>query len=142
MLRRTLLLASWLAFLAAPTAALAAAGWTERDLNLRTGPGTGYARIVTMPAGARVEVLGCASWCEVLYRGYHGWAAARYISRGGYRPAPPVFVMPPMPPTIYWQYGRPGWDHRHQAWHDGHRWWYGGRWHDRPQFGFYFEFGR
>jgi len=138
-----LLMAGCLALFGASSAAEAATGWTTRDLNLRTGPGTGYAKIMAMPAGARVDVVRCTNWCELYYAGYHGWASARYISLGGYRPAPPPVVMPPMPPSIYWQFGRrPWWDDRYDTWHDGHRWWYDGRWHDRPRVGFYFEFGR
>jgi uncharacterized protein YraI len=130
-----------LALFLASSAAEATTGWTDRALNLRTGPGTRYAKIVTMPAGAHVEVLRCTSWCELYYAGYHGWASARYISMTGYQPAPPVVVMPPMPPSIYWQYGRPWWDHRHGSWYDGHRWWYDGGWHRRPGVEFRFEFG-
>ena len=63
-------------------AASAAPGVATGNVNLRTGPGTGYARVATIPAGARVEVLRCARWCEVVHAGRRGWASAAYIARG------------------------------------------------------------
>jgi uncharacterized protein YraI len=139
MLFRTLA-AGCFAFFVAGTAAQAATGWTTNDLNLRAGPGSHYRTLTVMPAGARVDVIRCTSWCELYYAGYRGWASARYITTA-YRSAPPV-VRPPMPPTIYWYFGRPRWDDRYHSWHGGRHWWYGDRWHDRPHTGFYFEFGR
>jgi hypothetical protein len=35
-----------------------------------------------MPPGDSVEILGCVtgwSWCDILWRGYRGWAAGRYL---------------------------------------------------------------
>jgi uncharacterized protein YraI len=70
------------------------------DLNLRSGPGTGYGVIDTMPAGAYVDVLGCTgSWCEVAFGGITGYASASYLGGGGgdaYAEAPPVYVAPPV----------------------------------------------
>ena len=68
--------------LAAGSSALAAPGVAKGSVNLRTGPGTNYARIATIPAGARVNVLRCPRWCEVVYAGRKGWASAAYIARG------------------------------------------------------------
>ena len=62
--------------------ALAAPGVAKGSVNLRAGPGTNYARIATIPAGARVNVLRCPRWCEVVYGGRRGWASAAYIARG------------------------------------------------------------
>jgi uncharacterized protein YraI len=54
-------------------------------LNMRTGPGTGHRRVVSIPAGATGLVLGrCRMpddggknrWCEVEWRGHRGWASA------------------------------------------------------------------
>jgi len=64
-------------------------GVAKGSVNLRAGPGTNYARITTIPAGARVNVLRCGRWCEVFYAGRKGWASAAYIARrsaprGGY----------------------------------------------------------
>ena len=47
------------------------------DLNLRSGPGTGYRVIDTMPAGSYVDVIGCTgAWCRVR-QGAFGRAGAR-----------------------------------------------------------------
>ena len=55
---------------------------TASALSLREGPGTGYARLVTMPAGARVEVRGCREgWCTVNWDGYAGYASQRGLLR-------------------------------------------------------------
>lgn len=53
------------------------------DLNVRTGPGTGYGTIGSIPNRAPVTVHGCAtgySWCQVSYGGLSGWASSRYLA--------------------------------------------------------------
>jgi uncharacterized protein YraI len=51
---------------------------TATALSLRDGPGTGYPRIATMPAGARVDVVGCrGGWCAVKWGGHAGYASQR-----------------------------------------------------------------
>ena len=53
--------------------------WTTAHANLRTGPDSGYPRIVTVPAGSAVEVFGCVddwSWCDIDWRGERGWMSA------------------------------------------------------------------
>jgi uncharacterized protein YraI len=53
--------------------------WTATHANLRTGPDSGYPRILTVPAGEAVEVLGCVddwSWCDIYWRGERGWVSA------------------------------------------------------------------
>jgi uncharacterized protein YraI len=78
------------------------------DLNLRSGPGTGYRVVDVMPEGAYVNVLGCTgSWCEVAFRGITGYASASYLGGGGeaYAAAPPVYVAPPIYRRPY--YARP-----------------------------------
>lgn len=69
-------------FLGLSQAADAAPGVARGSVNLRAGPGTNYTRITTIPAGARVNVLRCGRWCEVVYAGRKGWASASYITRG------------------------------------------------------------
>lgn len=137
MIRRASLVASCLMLFAVFSAAEAA--WTRTALHLRTGPGTRYAVITTMPAGAYVDLIRCGSWCELYYQGRRGFASARLISLDGYRPAPRVIALP-MPPVIYWQYGQPWWDDRHHSWYEGRRWWYNDSWHRRPRSTIYFEF--
>jgi uncharacterized protein YraI len=55
------------------------------NLNMRSGPGTGYGVIDTLPPGTVVDVRGCTgSWCDI----GRGWVSASYLARGGYAPAP------------------------------------------------------
>lgn len=79
--------------LASAGTALAAPGRATADLNLRSGPGTAYRVIDTMPAGAVVDIRGCrGAWCRVAFEGATGYAAANLLSGPavGYvaRPAP------------------------------------------------------
>ncbi|CEJ14140.1 Bacterial SH3 domain protein [bacterium YEK0313] len=114
------------AALSFPAAAQAAEAYVTADVNMRTGPGTGYARVLTLPEGAAVNVQGCSgAWCRVAYRGAFGWVSRAYLDGAGgaveiappvYEPAPPVYVPPPVyvqpdyyPPPYY---GRPPHWHR------------------------------
>lgn len=65
------------------TAAQAANAIVTTNLNLRTGPGTNYGTIGSIPNGARVDVRGCTNgygWCQVNYSGTTGWASSRYLA--------------------------------------------------------------
>lgn len=95
-MRLTTVIAATGLCLAGVTSAWAASGMAKGNVNLRTGPGTGYARLVTIPAGARVQVLRCPRWCEVVYAGRRGWASAGYIARGasGRARGGPYYVLP------------------------------------------------
>jgi uncharacterized protein YraI len=122
-----------LLMIAGATAANAAV--VSGDLNLRSGPGTGYRVIDTMPAGSYVDVLGCTgSWCRVQFGGAVGYASASYLGGGGDSyAAAPVYAEPPIYSEPYYagpafgfgvgfgsRYGYGwggGWHHR---WH-GHR---------------------
>lgn len=74
---------TWLlAGLAFAPLAQADTGYTTGPANLRTGPDAGYPRILTLPAGAAVEIYGCIddwSWCDVQWRGERGWLSAGLI---------------------------------------------------------------
>jgi uncharacterized protein YraI len=112
-------------------AGLASAAVVENDLNLRSGPGTGYRVIDVMPAGAYARVLSCGgSWCRVAYGGTIGYASASYLGGGGAYAAapPPVYVAPPPVVSFGFGFGRPYWGH-HRHW--GHRHWrhHHRRWH-------------
>lgn len=118
------------------------------DLNLRAGPGTGYARIDVMPGGAAVTVSECTGgWCQVTHAGRTGWASARYLDitvagtlevQEEWVAGPPMgfaFGVDGVPPT-HWD---DGWDDRWFAyWGDWDRpYWYAGWdepdwWFDRP----------
>ncbi len=74
-----------LASLAMAPAASAASGYTTGDVNMRTGPGTRYHRILTIPRGAPVEIYGCSgSWCDTFYAGRRGWVSGHYLSTAQY----------------------------------------------------------
>jgi uncharacterized protein YraI len=65
------------------TAAQAANAIVTTNLNLRTGPGTNYPVIGSIPNGAPVDVSGCTSgygWCQLSYAGRFGWAASNYLA--------------------------------------------------------------
>ncbi len=67
---------------------------TAADVNLRAGPGTNYPVVATIPYGAAVLVDGCLSdfaWCDVIWGGARGWAAAAYL-QVMYRGAPVVLT--------------------------------------------------
>ena len=81
-----------------PAIAAAAPGQVTGSVNLRAGPSTGYPIITTIPAGARIDVRNCASWCSVGFAGYSGWVSASYVAAGAYRPAVPRYTG-----SIYYQ---------------------------------------
>lgn len=97
---RTLALCAGLVL--APSLALAVNGFTTGNVNMRTGPGTGFDKITTLPAGIGVEVLGCTDngWCQVSAGGPPGWISGAYLERmSGPRPVyegPPIVVAPPV----------------------------------------------
>lgn len=111
------------------SAGIASAATVTNDLNLRSGPGTGYRVVDTMPAGAYVNVIGCSgSWCRVSWRGRVGYASASYLGGGRSYASAPVYVRPP--PVVsfgfstgpHWQ-NRP-YGYRNDSWrgrHHGYR---------------------
>ena len=110
------------------SAGIASAATVSNDLNLRSGPGTGYRVIDTMPAGAYVNVIGCSgSWCRVNWHGRVGYASASYIGGdGGYYAAAPVYVAPPPVVSFGFGFGNgPRWHHNRHHWrgrnHHRHR---------------------
>jgi uncharacterized protein YraI len=67
-------------------AATSAVATTE--LNMRTGPSTGYEVVDVIPDGGRVTVYGCVggyNWCDVSWNGYRGWASGNYLAYLGER---------------------------------------------------------
>ncbi|MGW6781028.1 SH3 domain-containing protein [Brucella pseudogrignonensis] len=77
----------------APRAAEAGNGTATTSLNLRTGPGTQYPVLGTIPDGVGVQVVWCTigyGWCRVGYTGIKGWVPSRDIALrygGGYSSA-------------------------------------------------------
>lgn len=53
----------------------------ESGLNLRTGAGTRYSVILTMPKGAEVSVLAHSNgWYKVTWSGKTGWCSGMYLT--------------------------------------------------------------
>ncbi|WGD31589.1 SH3 domain-containing protein [Ancylobacter sp. WKF20] len=70
--------------MAGTVAASARPAVATTDLNIRSGPGTRYAVIGSLPAGTQVNTGGCAgSWCRV----GGGFVSASYLAFGGRAPA-------------------------------------------------------
>jgi uncharacterized protein YraI len=54
---------------------------TATELNLRSGPGTTYSIVDTMPHGASVTVLAAQNgWFKVTYQSETGWCSGTYLS--------------------------------------------------------------
>jgi len=138
--------------MATATSAFAASAMVTTNLNLRTGPSTGYRAITSLPNGAVVNVRGCTAgynWCRVNWNGYDGWAAASYLAmrEGPYRnryysnygaeigiPLIAGAVIGGVLLSDHDHYRH--WDHNHwhSGWH-GHGGWHGGpphHWHGGP----------
>src|SRR3954449_11835443 len=66
----------------ATTPALAAPGVTTSSVNFRSGPGTNFASIRTLPEGTAVDMGECedsGSWCAVTIKGRSGFVSGRYL---------------------------------------------------------------
>jgi uncharacterized protein YraI len=98
--KETMIAAGLLALTA--SAALAAPAVAERDVNLRSGPGTSYAVVGTLPRGANIEVQDCnGAWCQVNYDGRLGYASQHYLEIANVGPAEPAdsgYAYQPPPP--------------------------------------------
>jgi len=70
-------------------------------LNLRSGPGTGYAVITVMPDGAAVELRGevQGNFLPLSYAGTPGWASADFLVVVGDAPDEPAAPEAPAPPA-------------------------------------------
>ena len=54
------------------------------SLNVRSGPGTGYSRIGSLPNGASVTILGTSNgWYQISYNGGTGYVSASYVTLNG-----------------------------------------------------------
>jgi len=114
-------------------AAMAAQAVVTSNVNVRSGPGTGYSQVDVLRRNQVVEVTGCrGGWCYVEKRGPDGWVSANYLqgARGQSTVRPGVnfsfsFGTPPAPPRVIrpapdrdgWDRyddrdGRGGWDRR------------------------------
>lgn len=94
-----------LALVATTAAASAAPAYATGNVNVRSGPGTGYRVVDTLRRGETVDIQYCrGSWCFVDKRGPSGWVSANYLDRG--RPG-------------NWNNNRPGWN---DGWNDRPNW--------------------
>ncbi len=55
------------------------AATTTNWVNLRDGPDNDANVLLTVPAGATVDVVACDPWCEVYYEGTLGWIWQDYV---------------------------------------------------------------
>ena len=67
----------------AEEAGAAANGHILRAVTMRSGPKKGAAAIGTIPAKTAVRVISCKSWCEVVYKGRHGFIYKSFVRRDG-----------------------------------------------------------
>jgi hypothetical protein len=66
----------------APAAALSIggqAGRTTQAVTMRAGPAKRAGQIAVVPAKSPVTVLGCKSWCEIVYNGKRGFVYKRFV---------------------------------------------------------------
>lgn len=108
-----------LVLLAVPAAAQSrpAIAYTTANLNMRTGPGTNYPVVATVPRGGGVTIFGCTpdfTWCDAAFTNVRGWVSGRYLSYGGDgtyygRPIPNAGIQLGVPryQRDYPVYGRP-----------------------------------
>lgn len=70
--------------LATAGAALAASAVATTAVNVRSGPGTGYAIRDSLYTGEQVDVEGCnGSWCKIQHVGPDGWVSKTYLAASG-----------------------------------------------------------
>jgi uncharacterized protein YraI len=104
-----------LALLGTSVAASAAPAVVTGNVNVRSGPGTGYYAVDTIRRGERVDVQYCqGSWCFVEKRGPDGWVSANYLERG--RPGRPNWD-----DNDWDRPGRPDWNNG-PGWDNGPGW--------------------
>jgi uncharacterized protein YraI len=68
--------------MAVPGVAAAANAYSTGNVNLRAGPGTNYPVVVTVTAGAPVNLHGCLSgynWCDISWGGTRGWVSGNFL---------------------------------------------------------------
>lgn len=73
---------TWFAQTTSPGPSSDTATVIASGLNLRNGPSTAYAILLTMPQGATVDIIAGPSngWYQVRYQGTEGWASGAYLA--------------------------------------------------------------
>ena len=73
----------------------AAPGVVTSNVNVRSGPGTGYGVVGVIQAGATVDVVACqGSWCQIAFDGGSGYANRSYLQMAN-APSAGVVVQAP-----------------------------------------------
>ena len=73
------------ALIGSSVAALAAPAFATSNVNVRSGPCTGFGVVDVLRRGQRVDIDYCrGSWCFVGQSGPDGWVSANYLSRDRY----------------------------------------------------------
>jgi len=86
----------------------AAPATIEHSAKLRSGPGTGYRVVATLPRGAAVDLSGCRDgWCEVAARGRRGYVSQGLLALGN-TPLPVVAPSRPRDDDDYPGFDFPG----------------------------------
>ncbi|ODT74158.1 MAG: hypothetical protein ABS76_37645 [Pelagibacterium sp. SCN 64-44] len=92
-----------LGILVTTAAASAAPAIATGNVNVRSGPGTGYGVVDTLRRGEQVDVQYCrGSWCFVEKRGPDGWVSANYLNYGGRPGRDDGWNRPSPPPPPHW----------------------------------------
>lgn len=77
----TSIVAILFAFMTTIAPVLAAPGVAKSAVNVRSGPGTNYAKIDTLYAGEKVTITQCqGGWCYVKHPGPDGWVSKNYLA--------------------------------------------------------------
>jgi uncharacterized protein YraI len=67
--------------LAQPATAVAFEAMTTGAVNVRSGAGTKFERLATLPRGTPVSVRACdEGWCSIKAGDISGWVSARYLA--------------------------------------------------------------
>jgi len=59
----------------------------NRGVTMRSRGHKGAGAITTIPKGAVVQVAGCKAWCEIVYKGRHGYIYKDFLGGGSQRAA-------------------------------------------------------
>jgi uncharacterized protein YraI len=145
MMLKTKLLGAAAVLLLSAGAATAVPAISRSDLNVRSGPGTGYGVVGVIRSGETVDVGRCdGAWCQVAFDGGSGYANRSYLQMAAGTPSAGVVVQAPVydPYDYEYDYGYgygpgvsvyagPRFRHRQDGWRQG---WQGG-WQGRERTG-------
>jgi hypothetical protein len=84
-----------------PTVALPPRVTARDKVNVRSGPGTGYARTGSLNAGQVADIIGrsaAGDWWNISWDGQTGWVAASFVDAAvGANATIPILAAPPLP---------------------------------------------